>query len=165
MSQNDRRRDALIELFTMLKESIKKDTDTTEKLVDQQFELVTQIKALPITELKDMLKEHNKESLNDIDECSSAVETKSNEILEKCKEIISKLNRLFWVIGLTVSILTAGYFIVRATVDNKKTFENWKSEITEEREDMVDELRQEIIDEMKRLHEEKKQNDKEVKLH
>lgn len=158
MNQYDRK-DAILELFAMLKDSVEKDTTATEKLIDQQFELVTQLKTLPLSDLKEMLKDHATKAEKEIDECSGAIETKTNELMEKCKEIVSKLNRMFWAVGIAVLIMTSGYFVIRATVDNKATFESWKKEITTEREETIYSLKDEIIKEMHRLHSQDNTND------
>lgn len=105
--------DILVKLFDTLKEASDETKKTSKELIAQQQELVNHVKHLPIAELKDALKEHAKESSQDIDSCTETVETKTDTILEKVKGIENKVGRMILVVIVAFSILTGGYIIIR----------------------------------------------------
>ena len=157
------KQDPILELFGMLKSSVDKDIEATDKLINQQFELVTQLKTLPIADIKQMLKEHADKSEKEIDECSGTIELKTGEIMEKLKEIIAKINKAFWVIAIVAGLMATAYFVVRSSYDNENVFKKWQKEITDqqnkEHEELVDSITEKIREEMRRLHDEDDQGD------
>lgn len=144
----------LVKLFETLKASSDKNEETTRQLVVQQLELVNQIKNLPIEDLKQALKEHAKDSANNIDACSQVVSVTSNDVMGELRSIKGKLTKLLIAIGLVVTIATGGYFVLRAVSDSDqiiekhldKKFHELSDQITKERESELEDIRQQMRD-------------------
>jgi len=149
----------LVKLFDTLKESINKDEVATQKLIMQQLELVNQIKALPVEELKQMLKEHAKESMNDIDECSGTVELKTGEILDLVGDLKNKITKMMIVISVIIAVSTSGYFLIRYAAEKNIGQTNWEERLNQienkQQEDFkkrLDQLTDDLRKEMQLLH-------------
>lgn len=110
----------LIKLFDTLKESSNRNEESTQKLIMQQLELVGQIKNLPVDDLRQALKEHAKDSADNIDNCSGIIELKTNDIMEALRTIINKLNKITLIVVIVTSLLSGGYFIVKTVTDTQK---------------------------------------------
>jgi len=109
----------LIKLFDTLRESSNRNEDSTQKLIMQQLELVGQIKNLPVDDLKQALKEHAKESADNIDGCSGIIELKTNDIMEALRTVINKLNKMMLIVVVVTSVLSGGYFIIKTITDTQ----------------------------------------------
>ena len=146
----------LVKLFETLKESINKDEAATLKLIMQQLDLVNQIKQLPVSELKSMLKEHATESSDDIDECSGTVELKTDEILTAIAKLANRVKVMIVAVSVAITVATGGYFVIRAVNDNDKidSISTIRQEIKLEQQTIIDDMTKSIREEMKKLHNE-----------
>ena len=109
--------DVLIKLFDTLKEASDESKRTCQELITQQQDLVNHVKNLPISELKVALKEHSQQSSAEIDSCTETVETKTDSILGIVRNIESKVGKMILVVVVAFSIMTAGYFLIKAVSD------------------------------------------------
>lgn len=134
----------LVKLFDTLKESSNRNEVTTQKLVIQQLELVNQIKNLPVDDLRQALKEHAKESSDEINECSGVIEMETANIVKLLRDIINKINRMILVVIVAFSVVTASYVMIRATADDDKKIEQLKEEMQEDRKELIDEIQNQI---------------------
>lgn len=142
----------LVKLFETLKSSSDKNEESTRQLIVQQLELVNHIKNMPISDLKQALKDHAKDSATDIDTCSETINSNSNDIMKELKSLHSKVTKMLIIISLTISISTGGYFIIRSTADNDtiiekhldKKFDDLSKQISKERNDEIEKLRKEM---------------------
>ena len=96
--------DLLIKLFDTLKDTMKDQNDAHHALLTNQNNIGNYIKTMPMEEIKQMLKEHAKESSSEIDSCTETVETKSDKILEEVKVIQGKIKTMVVVVLVSVSI-------------------------------------------------------------
>jgi hypothetical protein len=115
--------DILVKLFETLKDSSNSTKDTTQKLIIQQLELVNYIKSLPIDDLKQALKEHSKESADDIDSCTETVKSKNDGVMEEIKKLSNKVRIMIIVVLVTFTILTGGYAIMRTAAESHPNHE------------------------------------------
>ncbi len=99
--------DFLLKLFDTLKDSSKETQQLCHALLTNQNDIGNLLKNIPVKELKYILKEHSKESSNDIKTCAEAVETKSDTILDRIKTIEAKIGKMILVV-----IVAAGLFSV-----------------------------------------------------
>jgi nucleoside-triphosphatase THEP1 len=131
----------LVKLFETLKDSSDRNEETTQKLIVQQLELVSHIKNLPISDLKQALKEHAKDSADNIDSCTDTVETSTGGIMEEIKKLASKVNMMIVVVLVTFAILTSTYvYIEHASSQGDQVIEMTK----ENRNEIVDKIIEEI---------------------
>jgi len=142
----------LVKLFETLKTSSDKNEESTRQLIVQQLELVNHIKNMPISDLKQALKDHAKESAQDIDTCSETITTTTTDLMKELRSMHSKVTKMLIALALIVSIATGGYFIIRATADNDtiiqkhldKKFNELSKQISKERQDEIQKLREEM---------------------
>jgi pyruvate/2-oxoglutarate dehydrogenase complex dihydrolipoamide acyltransferase (E2) component len=140
--------DILLKLFATLKESSDKNEEATKQLILQQLELVGHIKHLPIDDLRQALKEHAKDSEENIDACTETVEVTGKDLMEEIKKLASKVNKMILIVLVTFTILTGAYVVIRSTADNQENI----STISEAQHHKID---LEIIrKEIRRLHDE-----------
>jgi len=147
--------DILLKLFETLKESSDKNEDATQQLIVQQLELVSCIKNLPIEDLRAALKEHAKQSADDIDDCTETVETKSVGLMDEIKKISSKVNKMILVVTVAFSLLAGTYIFVRSSYDSGIKFQEWQDRIEKrqrtEHSILVDEITKQIKEGFKNL--------------
>jgi len=96
--------DLLIKLFDTLKDSMKDQQTVHNALLTNQNDLGNHLKTLPIEEIKQILKDHTKDSSDDIDSCTETVESKSDAILEEVKEIKGKIKNMILAVVVAVSL-------------------------------------------------------------
>ena len=96
--------DLLIKLFDTLKDSMKDQQTVHNALLTNQNDLGNHLKTLPIEEIKQILKDHTKDSSDDIDSCTETVESKSDAILEEVKDIKGKIKNMILVVVVAVSL-------------------------------------------------------------
>lgn len=136
----------LIKLFDTLKESSNRNEESTQKLIMQQLELVGQIKNLPVDDLKQALKEHAKDSADNIDNCSGIIELKTADIMDMLRTVINKLNKIMLIAIVVASVLSGGYFIVRTVTESQQN----KVYITDEQTQiLLDSIKQQLEDHIK----------------
>jgi hypothetical protein len=128
----------LVKLFETLKESSDKNEETTQKLIVQQLELVSRIKNLPIDDLKQALKEHAKDSANNIDVCTETVEITGRDLMTEIKKIASKVNKMILVVIVTFTVLTGTYVFISNVADHKKESVEWQEKIEKVKKEAFD---------------------------
>ncbi|MCK5611085.1 hypothetical protein KAR91_54935 [Candidatus Pacearchaeota archaeon] len=127
----------LVKLFETLKESSDKNEDATQQLIVQQLELVGHIKHLPIEDLKQALKEHAKDSSDNIGACTETVEVTGKDLMEEIKKLSSRVSKMILVVLVTFTVLTGTYVFISNIADHKKESIEWKKKIEEAKEEMV----------------------------
>lgn len=132
----------LSQLFGTLKDASNRNEKATQKLIDQQMELVGHIKAMPIEDIRKALSEHVTESRNGI------------------ADIAAKVTKIFIIVGVTITVATSGYFLIRHSAEKQSKL-TWKQElelIEHQQEEAMDKkleiMMEEIRKEMRRLHKE-----------
>ena len=110
--------DLMVKLFETLKQSSDKNEATLQKLIEQQHSLIGHIEYLPIKELQIALKDHNKESSDEITTCTDTVNTTSNSILERVKKIDGKIGKMITIVLVAFSLLTITFVIAKMTMDS-----------------------------------------------
>lgn len=158
--------ETLNRLFDTLKEASNRNEKSTQRLIDQQMELVTHIKTMPIEQLRTALKEHHEKSSKDMDDCSGTIELKSGDIMSLLRIINAKITKMFIIVSITIAVSTGGYFLIKyAAEHDEHPPVDWQSKyekIEKEQQDMIDskleKLMKDVRDEIKRLHPPTKEN-------
>ncbi len=140
----------LLKLFETLRESSDKNENTTQQLVVQQLELVGHIKHLPIEDLRDALKEHAKESSEDIDACSETVENTSGDLMLEIKKLISKVNKMILVVIVAFTVSAVAYGIIKTVADSDSKFDVWQEKIEKTQKEEHHKIANEVIEELRK---------------
>ena len=131
--------DLLIKLFDTLKDSSKETQQLCHAMLTNQQNIGNYIKTLPISDLKEALKEHSKESTDEIGTCTETVESKSDIILEEVKEIKGKVTKMILVVIVAFTLFTSAVLIARITTPKPQdTHNELKMEIDNLRKDIED---------------------------
>jgi len=144
--------DFINKLFDTLKESSDNNSNTIQKLVEQQISLVSTVEKMPISDLKKLLEEHNKESADDIGQCEETVKTKSDIILDKVNELTTKVKLMIGVVVAAVALSGIVYYIARYNIDDKKLSKEVEQVIREEQSKEHHIIIEEIRKEIRKLH-------------
>lgn len=112
--------DLLIKLFDTLKDASKETRDLCQAMLTNQNDIGNYIKNLPMTDLTQALKEHSKESTDEIGACTETVETKSDVILQEVRTIKQKVKTMIIVVMVAfslfgMSLLIAGVVMQKPT--------------------------------------------------
>ena len=143
--------DILLKLFATLKESSDKNEEATKQLILQQLELVGHIKHLPIEDLRQALKDHAKESSEEIDSCEETVTTTSEDLMTELKKMSNKVSKMILVVVVAFTILTGAYIIIRSVADNQESISaTQEAQHRKVATDVIEEIRKEI----RKLHNE-----------
>lgn len=172
MANDDFRSNATLKLFDILKES----QDNIQHAVDRHTNAITTLtsylkEGVQLGEIKKLIEEHEKETsstLDEIDTCTGAINTKS-ESLEKSNAgimsllatIKSRIDKVFIVVGVVMALLTLSYFVVRGNIegiiDQKiKTSVSIPGHDPSAANQQIFRELQNMRDDIKRLHPEKK---------
>jgi len=136
--------DIMLKLFDTLKQSSDKNEATIQKLIEQQHTLIGHIEYLPIKELQDSLKDHNKETSDDINSCTETVETTSDVILTKVNSIDTKIGKMILIVIVAFTLFSMSVLIATLTqTKNIPTYSDLKSVITDQNE-LIEELKKDI---------------------
>jgi len=131
--------DLLIKLFDTLKDSSKETQQLCHAMLTNQQNIGNYIKTLPMSDLKEALKEHSKESTDEIGTCTETVESKSDIILEEVKEIKGKVTKMILVVIVAFTLFTSAVLIARITTPKPQdTHNELKMEIDNLRKDIED---------------------------
>ena len=103
--------DLLLKLFDTLKDSLKDIHTANNALLTNQNDISNHIKGLPMEEVKQLLKDHAKESSDDIDSCTETVESKSDTILNEIKIIKDKIKTMIIVVSVAFALFTSAALI------------------------------------------------------
>ena len=95
-----------LKLFDTLKEAINEMNSTLKDLLSNQQTIGNYMESLPIKEFKDTLKEHNKESSENIDECTEVVNTQTSDILNKLDKIYGIVFKTTVVVSTFITIVS-----------------------------------------------------------
>ena len=141
--------DLLLKLFDTLKDSMKDIHTANHALLTNQNDIGNHIKGLPMEEVKQLLKDHAKESSDDIDSCTETVESKSDTILNEIKIIKDKIKTMITVVSVAFALFTSAaligvivYNIQKEEAPSHSTLEQTLEDIKLENES----LRQQIED-------------------
>jgi len=121
--------DLLIKLFDTLKDSMKDQQTVHNALLTNQNDIGNYIKTMPMEEIKQMLKEHVKDSSDEIDSCTETVETKSDKIMEEVQALKQKVGRMILVVIVAFTILTGSYVIIRTVAEDKTSHQEIIEEV------------------------------------
>lgn len=146
--------DILVKLFETLQASTDKSSEATNQLIVQQLELVNQIKNLPVEDLKVALKEHAKDSAQNISNSQSHLSGLSDVIMKELRVINAKITKMIIIFSVIITVSTGGYFVIRTVADSDQyieehldgKFENLSNQISKEREDRIKTLKEELQD-------------------
>lgn len=114
-----------IKLFETLSDSNKKVQEQLEKQTEALDALIRQLReGVQLSELKELIKS-GEEQITEMNECTETVSGRSDEIIKVLNDQVlkilidvrDKLTKVIIVITITFSLLTIGYFIVKAVVD------------------------------------------------
>jgi len=152
--------ETLNKLFDTLKDASNRNEAATNKLIDQQLELVTHIKTMPMDEVRTALKDHADKSAQDLSDCNGTIELKAADIMDEIKKVSSKVTKMIIVVSVALTVATAGYFLIRyAAEKTTKPTANWEERLEQIEQDQhddfnerLDRLSQELREEMQRLH-------------
>ena len=142
----------LIKLFDTLKDSSKDTQQMCQSMLSNQASISHYIKSLPLDELKGLIKDHAKNSEDDIGICKDAVEEKSDDILKEVKGMTGKVKTMITVVIVAFSLFTiAGLIGVIAYESRKPKLNEHVDEFYRQEEADIrhDELKKEIIDSLK----------------
>lgn len=138
----------ILKLFDTLKDAITNMNDTLKELLNNQKNIADYMKTLPIKDLKESLKDHSKESTDNIDECTQTVELQSGDILKAINNLKDIITKTIVIVGVFFTIVTSGWFY--------KAFLQGPT--------YVDNMLQDTISELKKtLEDEKTKNDNAIK--
>ena len=160
--------DFIGKLFDTLKETTDDNTVVVQKLVDQQNNLVVTVEKMPISEIRQELKDHVSAAHDERKGILDKVEIKTDKILDKMKKVItdmselsSKIKLMIAVVAIAVALTGVAYFVGRFLVDtsNKKQLNTIEDKIYEEQELEHEKLRREVIE---AIREELRKNNPEV---
>ena len=148
----------LEKLFDTLKDASNRNEAATNKLIDQQLELVTHIKTMPVEDLRHALKDHADKSSKDMVDCNGTIELKSADIMEGIRNLSSKVTKMILVVSVALTVATIGYFVIRYAADTKQET-GWESKLEEielhqqtEFDEKLEQFMKDIKKQMDRLH-------------
>lgn len=151
---SDENINVLLKLFDTLKESSDRNEDATKQLIIQQLELVNRIKTLPIDDLRIALKEHAKQSIDDIDNCTGKVSETKTSLMDELRTINNKITKMIYVVVIAFSLTMGLYVFVRSTTDNDAKLLKWQQQIETrqniEHEKIIKKVIEEIRSEFKK---------------
>lgn len=130
----------LSKLFDNLKDASNRTEAATQKLIDQQMEVVGHIKAMPVDDIRKALNEH-------------AIESRTTQ-----QSILSRVTKMLIIVSVAVSVSTLGYFMIRYTAENQiaSTMEKKYIQMQKEKEEQMDKklenMMEQIRDEINELH-------------
>ena len=120
--------DLLIKLFDTLKDSIRDMQQLCQAMLTNQTNIGNYVKNLPIDEVKELLKEHSKDSSVEIETCSETVGTQADAILNEVKELKGKVKTMIIIVIVAFTLFTSAILIGKLSVD----VEEIKKEIIED---------------------------------
>jgi len=134
----------IVKLFDTLKESSTRTTEALNDLISQQSELISHVKHLPIEDLQNAIKEHSKDTNDEFIKSAEKAAENSNKVLEKIKNIDSKLSKVLIVISVAFALSGCVYFLVRSTIDTDKIMEKIEDKQNTEHNKLMEEIKNEI---------------------
>ena len=98
--------DLLIKLFDTLKDSSKDTQQMCQVMLTNQNNIANYIKHLPIEELTDALKDHSKESSEEIGTCTETVESTTDTILTELQLMNGKIKTMITVVIVAFALFS-----------------------------------------------------------
>ena len=133
--------DLLSKLFDTLKDALKEVRELCQALLSNQNEIGNYIRNLPMTDITQALKDHSKESSDDIGICTETVESKSDIILEEVKTLKQKVKTMIVVVLVAFSLFGMALLIGGIVIQNKpETTHSELQEIIKHLEKKIDSL-------------------------
>ena len=127
--------DLLLKLFDTLKDSSKDMQQLCHAMLTNQNNIGNYIKGLPMAELQAALKEHTKESSDEIGTCTETVTTTSSDIIEVVNGMKRKINQMILVVVVAVSLFGIALLIGGiATKTDKQTPPSFNQTMDEQNE-------------------------------
>jgi len=145
--------DLMVKLFDTLKQSSDKNEATLQKLIEQQRSLIGHIEYLPIKDLQQALKEHNAHSSSEINSCTETVNTTTNNILDKVKNIESKIARMIVVVLVASSVLGLAFLVGRLSLDTGSLEKKIEDRQQAEHKEIIDSVRKLVRQEFQTIEE------------
>lgn len=154
--------DLLIKLFDTLKDSSKDTHIMCQAMLTNQNNIGNYIKNLPMESLVNALKDHSKNSKDEIGSCTQTVETKSDDILAEVTSIKGKIKTMIMVVVVAFALFSIASLIGVITYNIRQSVDNPPVELYDAKkaEQQHEDLKSEIID---LLREELKFHNKETK--
>jgi len=124
--------DLLIKLFETLKDALRDTNQLCQAMLNNQTSIANHMKTLPIEDLKQVLKEHSKESSDDIGTCTETVETQGVNILNEIRDLKGKVKTMIIVVVVAFTLFSSVLLVGKLMVDTDQTHEELKIEIIRE---------------------------------
>lgn len=147
--------DLLLKLFDTLKDQLKEMQQLSQALLTNQNNIGNYMRSLPMDEVKQLLKDHSKESTDEIGTCTETVELKATDIIDSVNSMKAKVDRMVLVIKVAFSlfgaaVLIGGISYKYAGTPDKTAIEESHEELKQEIKDDVNEAIQEALKEFKK---------------
>lgn len=144
--------DLLIKLFDTLKDASKETQQLCHAMLTNQNNIGNYMKSLPMDDLKQALKDHSKESTDEIGTCTETVESKSDNILERVKAIEGKIGKMILVVIVaftlfTTAILIANFSNPHSQAQDRATIEDLQKIIDADKirtDEVIEDLRKTV---------------------
>lgn len=141
-------------LFDTLKQTTDNNTGTVQKLVDQQNDLVGTVEKMPISEIRQDLKDHVTAAHDERKGILEKVELKTDKILDKMKKVVSdvkelsgKIKFMIAIVAVAVGLTGIVYFVGRFLVDtSSKQTTTIEEKIRREQDVEHEQLQKDIIE-------------------
>jgi predicted PurR-regulated permease PerM len=146
MNESNTNAEIIVKLFDTLKDSSDRTSEALRNLISQQNDLITHVKQLPVSDLKQALKDHSDKTIDQFNSCNNSTERNTNSLLEKLRNIDNKMTKVLIVISVAFSLIAIAYFVVRSTTDTSKL----TKEIIEQVEGNQDKKHNEIVEAIKK---------------
>jgi len=144
----------LIKLFDTLKDASTETQRMCYAMLENQNNIVNNMQNIPIQELRDALKEHSKESTDEIDACTETVETKTNKILDKVNIIDTKIGKMITVVLVAFSLLAISFIVGRLSMESSTVEKKIEQKEDEEHKKVVDAITNSMKEEFDKIRKE-----------
>lgn len=145
--------DTLNKLFDTLKDASNRSESSTNKLIDQQMELITYIKTMPLEDLRESLKDHALKSDKDQADCNGALELRYADVMESLRAISNKISKMIIVVSVVIAVATTGYFIIRYAAEKGAPPAKWEQRLQEIEQDQHEDIDDRLNEFMKQIKE------------
>lgn len=131
--------DLLLKLFDTLKDASKETQQLCHAMLTNQQNIGSYIKQLPMTDLKEALKEHSKEASDEIGTCTETVETTTDTILERVKLIESKIGKMILVVLVAFTLFSSALFVAKyITTSDSESHEKLEKVIATQNDQIIE---------------------------
>ncbi len=131
--------DLLLKLFDTLKDAIKETQGLCHAMLTNQGNIGNYVKNLP-AELKD----HAKESSDNIGTCQETVEEQTGALLVEMRELKQKVRTMILVVTIAFTLFGAAVFVGRMVVESDTVHDQLLEEMERRFEKKIEELRKTI---------------------